>query len=192
MPQSTDVNELLDSMERLCGTASASTSRSGCCAAATCGRNRRPSQLENAIVNLAVNARDAMPEGRAADHPRTANVELDADHEAADPEIRAGPYVMVAVSDTGRSAIARRCAGARLRAVFTTRTSAREPASAWSMVYGFIKQTGGHVRIYRGRPGGTVVRCICRARTTAAIAVHAPAAKPAELPTGTEPSPGRG
>jgi nitrogen-specific signal transduction histidine kinase/ActR/RegA family two-component response regulator len=185
MPQSTDVNELLDSMEPLMRRSLGEhieirLVRGSDLWPATVDQ----SQLENAIVNLAVNARDAMPEGGQLTI-ETANVELDADYEAADPEMKAGPYVMVAVSDTGAGMPVDVLARA-FEPFFTTKDVGKGTGLGLSMVYGFIKQTGGHVRIYSEVGLGTVVRLYLPRAKDVAIAVHAPAAEPAELPTGTE------
>jgi CheY-like chemotaxis protein len=185
MPQSTDVNELLDSMEPLMRRTlgehiEIKLVRGSKLWPATVDQ----SQLENAIVNLAVNARDAMPGGGRLTI-ETSNVELDDDYVATDPEMKPGPYVMVAVSDTG-DGMAPDVVARAFEPFFTTKDVGKGTGLGLSMVYGFIKQTGGHVRIYSEVGIGTVVRLYLPRSKDVATAVSAPAAAPAELPTGTE------
>jgi len=112
-----------------------------------------PSQLSSAIVNLAVNARDAMPEGGRLTL-ETANRELDgANH--GDGE--AGSYVMVAVADTGHG-IPAEIRGRVFEPFFTTKGVGRGTGLGLSMVYGFAKQTGGTVAIESEEGRGTVMR----------------------------------
>jgi len=115
-----------------------------------------PNQLESAIVNLAVNARDAMPAGGKLS-VETANVFLDERYAASELGLSAGPYVMVAVSDVGAG-----IPPEHLKRVFdpffTTKAVGKGTGLGLSMVYGFAKQSGGHVRIYSEVGRGTVVK----------------------------------
>lgn len=113
-----------------------------------------PSQLENAILNLAVNARDAMAdEGLLT--IATANVELD-DDEAQTYDIEAGHYVTVAVSDTG-SGIDPSVMEKVFDPFFTTKEHGRGTGMGLSQVFGFVRQSGGHVVIDSELGQGTTV-----------------------------------
>jgi signal transduction histidine kinase/DNA-binding response OmpR family regulator len=115
-----------------------------------------PNQLENVILNLAINARDAMPGGGRLTI-EFANAMLDDDYVAAEPDLRPGQYVMIAVSDTGcgmsRDVLERAC-----EPFFTTKPEGVGTGLGLSMAYGFVKQTGGHFRIYSEVGEGTTVR----------------------------------
>jgi PAS domain S-box-containing protein len=114
-----------------------------------------PNQLENAILNLAINARDAMPDGGRL-HIATANVELDAAAVAGEPGARAGEYVCVSVSDTGAGMPPDVVARA-FEPFFTTKPLGAGTGLGLSMIYGFVKQSDGHVRIASLVGRGTTV-----------------------------------
>jgi PAS domain S-box-containing protein len=111
-------------------------------------------QLESAILNLAVNARDAMPEGGRLTL-ETGNTYLE-ESGAAAPEVKPGPYVQIAVRDTGIG-MAPEVAARAFDPFFTTKGIGKGTGLGLSQVYGFIKQSGGHVKL-RSEPGkGTEV-----------------------------------
>ena len=145
------------------------------------------SQLQNALLNLALNARDAMPRGGRLTVEVSA-AKLDADYASMYPEVRTGSYVLISVTDTGQGMPAE----VRQRAFepfFTTKGVGAGTGLGLSMVYGFTKQSGGHVQIYSEVGQGTSVRLFLPAASMVAPQAEAAAdglLAPSGLPGGSE------
>jgi nitrogen-specific signal transduction histidine kinase/ActR/RegA family two-component response regulator len=141
-------------------------------------------QFETAILNLSVNARDAMPSGGTVTI-ETANATLDEDYVAINPSARLGEYVCVAVSDTG-SGMSPDVLSRVFEPFFTTKEVGKGTGLGLSMIYGFVKQSGGHVTIY-SEPGiGTVVRVYFPRADAPSIVPSISLGSQADLPTGSE------
>jgi signal transduction histidine kinase len=115
-----------------------------------------PSQLSTAILNLALNARDAMPNGGKLTL-ETKNVVLDDDYAGMNSEVNPGNYVMIAVSDSGEG-IPANLLEKVFEPFFTTKDVGKGSGLGLSMVYGFVKQSNGHIKIYSEEGHGTTVK----------------------------------
>jgi signal transduction histidine kinase/DNA-binding response OmpR family regulator len=114
------------------------------------------SQVENAILNLAINSRDAMPEGGKLTI-EVANAFLDDTYAVEHAEVTAGQYVMLAISDTGQGMPPEVIARA-FDPFFTTKPEGQGTGLGLSQVFGFVKQSGGHVKIYSEIGEGTTIK----------------------------------
>ncbi len=112
--------------------------------------------FEDVMINLALNARDAMPEGGRI-VIETENVMLDDGYVAVNPDTAAGPYVRISVSDTG-TGMSRETLERIFEPFFTTKPASAGTGLGLSMVYGFVKRSRGHIKVYSEPGQGTTFR----------------------------------
>src|SRR5216117_2233368 len=184
-PTVLEVNTLVSDLEkmlrRLLGEDVALSTR----LAPTTGRVKAdPGQLEQVIMNLAVNARDAMPNGGKLTL-ETANVDLDDAYAADHYPARAGPFVMLAVSDTGIG-MSEETQAHMFEPFFTTKEKGKGTGLGLATVYGIIKQSGGFIWVYSEVGHGTTFKLYLPRVEELAERAFEPAQAPARAARGTE------
>src|SRR6266851_3738966 len=141
-----------------------------------------PAQLEASLANLATNARDAMPKGGRL-IITTANRRLDADYAAAHADVAEGDFVMIEVSDTG-TGMSAEIISQVFDPFFTTKETGKGTGLGLSMVFGFLRQSGGHVNVYSEPDVGTTFRLYLPRMMTEALPREVAEARPVEPAAG--------
>ena len=156
-PESIDVNKLVANMSELLRRTLGEQIKIETVLAGGLWRTMAdPGEVENALLNLCVNARDAMPEGGRLTI-ETANAHLDETYAGEHLEVDVGQYVQICVSDTG-SGMAPEVVERAFDPFYTTKPVGKGTGLGLSQVHGFIKQSGGHVKIYSELGHGSTVK----------------------------------
>jgi PAS domain S-box-containing protein len=157
MPRSIEINRLISGMsDMLHRTLGENIAIETVLSAGLWRIRADPNELENALLNLVLNARDAMlGEGKLT--IETANAHLDEAYAAAHDEVEPGQYAVLAVTDTG-TGMTPEVRATAFEPFFTTKKVGEGSGLGLSMVYGFVKQSGGHVKIYSEVGQGTTIR----------------------------------
>ncbi len=156
-PQTIDANKMIASMsELLRSTLDEQVQIETVTAAGLWQTHADAQQLESAILNIAINARDAMPEGGKLTI-ETANAYLDEAYVRQNPEVEPGQFVLIAITDTGAGMSAETAARV-FDPFFTTKPTGKGTGLGLSQVYGFVKQSHGHIKIYSEPGAGTTVK----------------------------------
>ena len=130
-------------------------------------------ELEAALLNLAINARDAMPEGGKLTI-EAANTYLDDAYCRQNSELRPGQYVQISVSDTG-AGMPKEVVDRAFEPFFTTKQPGQGTGLGLSQVYGFVKQSGGHIKIYSEVGEGTTIKIYLRRHGASGVDAPVPA-----------------
>jgi signal transduction histidine kinase len=156
-PQTIDANKMIASMSELLRSTLGEQIQIETVTAAGLWQTRADAQqLESAILNIAINARDAMSAGGKLTI-ETANAYLDEAYARQNPEVEPGQFVLVAITDTGTGMSAETAARV-FDPFFTTKPTGKGTGLGLSQVYGFVKQSSGHIKIYSEPGAGTTVK----------------------------------
>jgi PAS domain S-box-containing protein len=168
-PRETDINALISDTGRLLRpTLGEQIVIESAFADETCIANVDPNQLATALLNLALNARDAMPDGGKL-ILETGSAYLDDHYVSIHPDVRPGRYAMIAVSDTG-TGIPAAILDKVFNPFFTSKGPGKGTGLGLSMVYGFVKQSAGHIKIYSEEGHGTTIKIYLPPGTAALLA----------------------
>jgi PAS domain S-box-containing protein len=143
-----------------------------------CAATVDPNQLATALLNLALNARDAMPNGGKL-ILETGSAYLDENYAGMHGDVKPGHYALIAVSDTG-TGIPAGMLDKVFNPFFTLKGPGKGTGLGLSMVYGFVKQSAGHIKIYSEEGHGTTIKMYLPPGTGAALAPEAPFATPVQ------------
>jgi PAS domain S-box-containing protein len=157
LPRVLDLNEVVHGVEKIIGRLLTGKIELSVLLSSELGRVvADPGQVEQILMNLVVNAREAMPDGGRITL-ETANAEIDEAYAAQHEEVTAGPYVVISVLDTGTGMDAETSARV-FEPFFTTKGQGKGTGLGLSVVYGIVRQMGGHVRVYSEPGTGTMFR----------------------------------
>jgi PAS domain S-box-containing protein len=170
-PRETDINTLIiDTAKLLRPTLGERIEIESVFEDEVCAATVDPNQLATALINLALNARDAMPNGGKL-ILETGFVVLDDNYAGSNEDVRPGRYAMIAVSDTGVG-IASDILDKVFDPFFTSKGPGKGTGLGLSMVYGFVKQSAGHIKIYSEEGHGTTIKMYLPPGTGAAVAAE--------------------